>query len=158
MLPFQATPIPLPEGGFAPVQAIEREAFDRRTTRRFFGAGTNFIAIPGCRRVDAVRVGPLPLPEKILHEVPIDATLQRLIPLEYNTYRLIHAVDGTPLLQRSRYSNFGEWAKGVEVYVAGEWDETISPIPEPEPPPDTVSHPVAVADGERRGPGRPRKE
>ena len=153
---ISAIPISVPDGGFAPVDVVQSESYDRQTTRRFYGSNTNFIALPGCLRVDQVRVGPLLLEAKILHEVPLDLTLQRLVTLEYDGYRLIHGVDGTPLLQRSRYSNFGIFQKDLEIFVTGEWDVEISPVPEPEAPPDIVTHAMATA--APRGPGRPRKE
>lgn len=151
--------IPAGDWGFAPVEVLQREQYDQRTTRIFRGSGTAFLPVGrGCLRVDAIRVGPMPQEELIVHEMPTDASLSRVLPFGHPGWRLITGLDGIPLLQRTKFSNFGEWQKDQEIFVMGEWDEALSPIPEPAAPSDLISHPMAIPPGEteaRRRPGRP---
>jgi hypothetical protein len=136
--------VPAGDWGFAPVEIIQREQMDRRTTRAFRGSGTMFVAVPGCLSVDAVRVGPMLQDPLIVHEMPTDPSLARVIPMGHQGWRLIEGVDGVPLLQRTRFSNLGVWQKDVEIFVTGEWNTAVSPVPEIEPPSDLVSTPMGV--------------
>lgn len=105
-----------------PSHVEEREVIDAKT-RKFEGDGTPFLIVPGCKSVEAVRVGTIDLPpfeeRRYLHDltgVPGDTVREPL-------WSLSQTPDGRPVLLRSLLSNLGHWQKAQPVFVTGEWEE-----------------------------------
>jgi len=137
--------------GFASPDRILQEQVDARTTRIFKGTGGPLLPVPGLLELHQVRVPGLILQDKIPMEFPLDPQGSRMLSLETECIRLIHGVDGAPMLERSRFSNFGIFQPGDWI-VTGTWDEAVSPVPsEPVEIPESVHRPVmtsgALADG-----------
>jgi hypothetical protein len=106
---------------FPPIEGMEKREIRRENTHEFKGDGTPYLRVPGCLKVDEVRVGNELLPPSIEQEYPTDMTLRRLTAMQLPGYYLTKAADGTPVLLRAVISNDGIWQDGVSVWVTGEW-------------------------------------
>lgn len=156
----------LPNIGFLPQGTAEQRELDLKDVRAIEGNGGPFLEAPGLLELHGVAVRGLVFEEKIERSVPLDPMYSRMLEFVTDTVQLIHGVDGTPLVERSRWSNDGVFQPGEIFYVRGRWDPEVNPPPDtPLRPLEPVHRPVltsgeVTADGEvsvRRGPGRPPK-
>jgi hypothetical protein len=142
----------LPDFGFLPMAEAAQQHENSRNVRMFLGSGGPFIAVPGLLQLKQVAMPGLVFDTKIERSVPLDPTFTRMLEFVTDCARVIHAPDGTALLERSRWSNDGVWQPNEPVYVVGEWDETQNPAPEhPLPPPEPVHRPVLTSPGAAEG-------
>jgi len=131
--------------------------------RTFLGSGGNLLLVPGCRRVDAVRVGQTGVPEFVDEEYPTGFDSNGVPKLEAHRvalYQLIDTEDG-PALQRSVKSNDGLWQCGETVVGVGAWGDaagTMQPAPsgshqsgEPSPPAPSPSRPARTSGRQGEG-------
>jgi hypothetical protein len=99
-------------------------------TREFIGDGTPYLKVPGCVKVESVRVGQQVIPLAEIRNYPTDATLQRFDQVTEPMIALEQGNDGTPVLMRSQLSNDGIWQKDKPVYVTAQWsDGQADPVP-----------------------------
>lgn len=137
--------------------------------RTFLGSGGNLLLVPGCRQVDAVRVGNTAVPEFIDEEYPVGFDSNGVPSLEGHRvplYQLVETEDG-PALQRSVKSNDGIWQSGETVVVVGVWSDSPGSLAgdsmglrgqrglrgeEPSPPAPSPSRPPRTSD--RQGEGK----
>ncbi len=115
-----STPTALP-GRFRSVEQLVSAGVDQDRTRAFVGDGTDMLRLPYCTRVDAVRIGTMPLPETEVRKYPIDAA-GRLQEVVEPLWKVDVLPDGTPVLLRAIISNDGIWQKDANIYITGEWD------------------------------------
>lgn len=116
--------------GFAPEGQVAEEQLDVRTTRVVVGTGSALLPVPGLLALRQVRMRGLVMEDIIERTVPLDPQQTRFLTIATECCRVIKGVDGTAMLERNELSNFGVWQPGVDVFVIGDWDESVSPIPE----------------------------
>lgn len=98
-----------------------QEQADART-RLVHGEGTPFLRVPQLTKLEALRIGALPLPLSEVRRYPTDA-LGGFESVDEPLVQIQHASDGVPVLVRSLLSNDGIWTHSVGVFVTGEWEE-----------------------------------
>lgn len=118
---------------FPSIEGMEQRDEQAENTREFKGDGTRYLKVPGCKRVEGVRVGPAQMPATIAVEYPVDMSMRRLERKELPCWHLAHAADGTPILLRASMSNDGIWQDGVSIWVTGAWEDTLDPTLTPAP-------------------------
>lgn len=127
--------IPAPtEGRFAEVEPMREDEEIGRRTRFFTGNGTAYLAVPGLKNLEAVRLGLQSAPLYEDRQYPISAHGHYEVMRE-PLFMLRQGPDGGAVLMRSRISNHGLWQRGIKVYVTGDWEEPVLPNPESHPKP-----------------------
>jgi hypothetical protein len=129
----------------------EREVLDPKKTRIVFvgDVDTPLLSVPGCLKVENIRMPGLIHEDARVDEVPLDTTDRpRMMGIERTSYGLIKGFDGTPMLARGSQCDFGMWRKGTQLFVTGEWDESINPpLDAPIPIPEVTHRRVGVEVG-----------
>lgn len=90
--------------------------------RKFVVDNPDFIELPNCTAIEAVKMGGHDLEQVTVHYMPQDSTLQTLKPLNIYNWAL-DTSGGKPVLLRGLNSNDGKWQVGAEVFVKGEWSD-----------------------------------
>lgn len=133
----------LPNIGFLPQGSAEQRQEDLQHVRALEGNGGSFLVAPGLLELSGVSTRGLVLEEKIERSVPLNPQFTQMLDFVTDCCQLIHAGDGTPLVERNRWSNDGIWQPGELFYVRGTWDPEINPPPEvPLRPLERVHRPV----------------
>src|SRR5262245_52930944 len=139
--------IQLPDPGMLPLADVEQQQLDRRSARFFTATGGPFIPVPGLMELREVRLPGLLMEKEIERTIWVDGRPEQAHTLVTDCVFVLRGIDGVPMLGRSRWSNDGVWQKDLDVMVIGEWDETVSPVPNPAEAPsmETVHRPVLTA-------------
>jgi hypothetical protein len=154
----------LPNMGFMPQGTVEQRHEDMANIRPVEGTGGPFLVCPGLLELQGVATRGLQFEERVERSSPINGDYARMLEWGTTVCSLTHALDGTPLVERSIFSNFAVWQPGEIFYVRGRWDPEVSPPLEDLRPLERIHRPVlttgeVTADGEVRvQSGRGRKE
>lgn len=107
--------------------------------RSFKVLNQDFVSLPNCLSVEAVRLDGRVMPQYAHEHVLTDLTMKHFQAVDVALWGLVDGPE-TPILVRGTKSNDGNWQLGSIVSVRGTWadDEAVEPI--------------------RRGPGRPPKD
>lgn len=116
----------LPNLGFMPQGSVDQTREDMRNIRPIEGDGGPFLVCPGLLELHGVSTRGLIMEDKVEFNTPINGDYARMAELSSDIYSLKHALDGTPLVERSILSNFASWQPEIW-YVRGVWDTEISP-------------------------------
>lgn len=91
--------------------------------KKFTVVNADFVEVPGCSKVEVVKLGIHTIPPFEMHDVPRDATHSRFDTIKVYNYQLIDK-DGIPALLRGLNSNDGKWQVGATVYIKGDFKKT----------------------------------
>jgi hypothetical protein len=141
--------------GFLPQGSVDQTRQDMRNIRPVEGTGGPFLVCPGLLELQGVSTRGLQLQETAEWSTPINGDYARMAEFSSDICSLTHALDGTPLVERSILSNFGSWQPGEIFYVRGVWDTEISPPLEDLRPQERIHRPILTT-GEVTGDGEVR--
>jgi hypothetical protein len=144
----------LPNIGFLPQGSADQTREDMRNIRPVEGTGGPFLVCPGLLELQGVQTRGLILEDKIARSVPLDGSFSNMLEFVTDTCQLTYALDGTPLVERNRWSNDGVWQPDIW-FVKGVWDTEISPPIEDLRPQERIHRPILTT-GEVTGDGEVR--
>jgi len=135
-----------------PQGSADQRHEDMRNIRPVEGNDGPFLVCPGLLELKGVATRGLQMEETTDWSTPINGNYANMAELSSDLYSLTHALDGTPLIERSILSNFASWQAGEIWYVRGVWDTEVSPPIEDLRPQERVHRPVLTT-GEVTGDG-----
>lgn len=110
---------------FAPLETLAQHDHDSARARVFKGDGTPYLRCPGLKKLERVKMHGTSLPDTLIYDVPVDASLRRFERIVMPTVVMDVAHDGTPILRRNLCSNDGNWQDEVLFTIIGEWDASV---------------------------------